>query len=92
MKKLAARIRAEDDAVGYLGNFPPEVAFVIARNVEKTLAIRWETEQEEMVRRGDPREVARTTGRRRRDSIMQSPEYHRTYNPTPRLNSTLSSC
>ena len=67
MKKLAARIRAEDDAVGYLGNFPPEVAFVIARNVEKTLAIRWETEQEEMVRRGDPREVARTTGRHKRE-------------------------
>jgi hypothetical protein len=57
MKKLAARIRAEDDAVRYLGKFPPEVAFVIARNVEKTLAIKWDAEQEEMIRRGDPREV-----------------------------------
>ena len=67
MKKLAARIRGEDDAVGYLGKFPAEVAFVIARNVEKTLAIRWETEQEEMVRRGDPREVACMTGMDKRE-------------------------
>ena len=92
MKKLAARIRAEDDAVGYLGIFPAEVAFVIARNVEKTLAIRWETEQEEMVRRGDPREVACMTAGDKRELDDAMPEYHRTYNPTPRLNRTLSGC
>jgi hypothetical protein len=76
MKKLFARIRAEDDAVSYLGKFPPEVAFVTARNVEKTLAIRWEAEQEQMIRRGDPREVACMTGRHKREldyAIAQMP-------------------
>jgi hypothetical protein len=35
--------------------------------VEKTLAIRWEAEQEEMVRRGDPREVLCMTDRDERN-------------------------
>ena len=56
-ESLVARIRAEYDAVEYLSKFPPEIALVVARNVERTLAIRWEAEQEEMIRRGDPREV-----------------------------------
>ena len=67
MKRLVARIRAEDGAVSYLGQFPPEVAFVIARNVEKTLAIKWEAEQEEMIRRDDPREVLCMTDRDKRN-------------------------
>jgi hypothetical protein len=37
------------------------------RNVERTLAIRWEAEQEEMIRRGDPREVLCMTDRDRQD-------------------------
>ena len=53
--------------MSYLGQFPPEVAFVIARNVEKTLAIKWEAEQEEMVRRGDPREVLCMTDKDKRN-------------------------
>ena len=56
-ESLVARIRAEYDAVEYLSKFLPGVALVVARNVEKTLAITWEAEQEEMIRRGDPREA-----------------------------------
>jgi hypothetical protein len=92
-ESLVARIRAEYDAMGYLSKFPPEVAFIVARNVEKTLAIGWEAEQEEMIRRGDPREVLCMTEREISEiSITQSPECHRTCNPTRRLNSTLSAC
>lgn len=67
MKKLGARIRAEDDAVRYLGKLSPEVAFVVSRNVEMTLAGRWEVEQEEMIQRGDPREVLCMTDRDKRN-------------------------
>ena len=76
MKKLVARIRAEYDAMEYLSKFPPEVAFVVARNVEKTLAIKWEAEQEEMIRRGDPREVLCMTERDKRnldDAVARIP-------------------
>ena len=66
-ESLVARIRAEDDAVRYLGKFSPEVAFVVSRNVEMTLAGRWEVEQEEMIRRGDPREVLCMTDRDKRN-------------------------
>jgi hypothetical protein len=60
-KLLCAAMRAEDDAVRYLDKFTPEVASVVARNVEMTLANRWEREQAEMIRRRDPREVAAIT-------------------------------
>ena len=66
-ESLVARIRAEYDAVEYLSKFPPGVALVVARNVEKTLAITWEAEQEEMIRRGDPREVLCMTETDKRD-------------------------
>ena len=56
-KLLLAAMRAEDDAVAYLHEFDPAVAFATACGVERTLGIRWETEQEEMRRRRDPRKV-----------------------------------
>ena len=49
---------------------------VVARNVEKTLAITWEAEQEEMIRRGDPREVLCMTDRDKRnldDAVARIP-------------------
>jgi hypothetical protein len=52
-----ASLRAEDEAVAYLHNFDPAVAFATACSVEQTLAIKWEAEQEEMRRRKDPRKV-----------------------------------
>src|SRR4029077_12029890 len=52
-----ASLRAEDAAVAYLHEFDPAVAFATACIVERTLAIEWEAEQEEMRRRRDPREV-----------------------------------
>jgi hypothetical protein len=56
-KLLSAAMRAEDDAVAYLHKFDPAVAFATACSVERTLAIKWEAEQEEMRRRRDPRKV-----------------------------------
>ena len=56
-KLLLAAMRAEDEAVAYLHKFDPAVAFATACSVEQTLAIKWETEQEEMRRRRDPRKV-----------------------------------
>ena len=50
-------MRAEDEAVAYLHKFDPAVALATACNVEQTLAIKWEAEQEEMRRRRDPRKV-----------------------------------
>jgi hypothetical protein len=52
-----ASLRAEDAAVAYLHEFDPAVAFATACSVERTLAIEWEAEQEEMRRRRDPRKV-----------------------------------
>jgi hypothetical protein len=52
-----ASLRAEDEAVEYLHVFDPAVAFATACGVERTLAIKWEAEQEEMRRRRDPRKV-----------------------------------
>jgi hypothetical protein len=52
-----ASLRAEDDAVAYLYEFDPAVAFATACGVERTLAIKWEAVQEEMRRRRDPRKV-----------------------------------
>jgi hypothetical protein len=52
-----ASLRAEDQAVAYLHMFEPAVALATACSVEQTLANRWETEQEEMRRRRDPRKV-----------------------------------
>jgi hypothetical protein len=52
-----ASLRAEDAAVAYLHQFDPAVAFATACRVERTLAIEWEAEQEEMRRRRDPRKV-----------------------------------
>jgi hypothetical protein len=66
-KLLCAAMRAEDDAVRYLDKFTPEVASVVARNVEMTLANRWEAEQAEMIRRGDPREVAAITEKHKQE-------------------------
>jgi hypothetical protein len=58
-------MRAEDDAVAYLHKFDPAVALATACSVEQTLAIKWETEQEEMRRRRDPRKVMCLTDRQR---------------------------
>ena len=66
-ESLVARVRAEYDAMQYLSKFHPKFAFIVARNVEKSLAIRWEAEQEEMIRRGDPREVLCMTERDKRN-------------------------
>ena len=52
-----ASLRAEDEAVAFLHKFDPAVAFATACSVERTLAIKWEGEQEEMRRRRDPRKV-----------------------------------
>ena len=60
---LYAAIHAEDEAVEYLHKFDPAVALATARSVEQTLAIKWETKQEEMRRRGDPRKVMCITDR-----------------------------
>ena len=61
MDELFARLEAEDRAVEYLGELPPKVALATALSVELLLAIRWEEEQCEMIRRGDPGEVVRIT-------------------------------
>ena len=66
-KLLLAAMRAEDDAVAYLHKFDPAVALATACSVEQTLAIKWEAEQEEMRRRGDPRKVMWLTDRQRRE-------------------------
>jgi hypothetical protein len=52
-----ASMRAEDDAVKYLHKLDPAVALATARSVERKLAIKWETKQEEMRQRRDPRKV-----------------------------------
>jgi hypothetical protein len=52
-----ASMRAEDDSIAHLHQFDPAVAFATACAVERTLAIEWEAEQEEMRRRRDPRKV-----------------------------------
>jgi hypothetical protein len=57
MDELFARLEAEDRAVEYLGELPPNVALTTALSVERALAIRWQGEQCEMIRRRDPREV-----------------------------------
>ena len=62
-----ASMRAEDDAVAYLHEFDPAVAFATACSVERTLAIEWEAEQEEMRRRRDPRKVMEISSRRVRE-------------------------
>ena len=62
---LLAAMRAEDAAVAYLHKFDPAVALATACSVEQTLAIKWETEQEEMRRRRDPRKVMCLTDRQR---------------------------
>ena len=63
-KLLYAAIRAEDEAVEYLHKLDPAVALATACSVEQTLAIKWETKQEEMRRRRDPRKVMCLTDRR----------------------------
>jgi hypothetical protein len=55
--ELSARCEAEDRAVEYLSKLPPKVALATALSVERALAIWWQGEQSEMIRRGDPREV-----------------------------------
>src|SRR5262245_48792060 len=60
-----ASLRAEDQAVAYLHMFEPTVALATACGVEQTLANKWETEQEEMRRRRDPRKVMCLTDRQR---------------------------
>jgi hypothetical protein len=62
-----ASLRAEDEAVAYLHKFDPAVAFATACSVEQTLAIKWETKQEEMRRRRDPRKVMCINARRLRE-------------------------
>ena len=62
-----ASLRAEDAAVAYLHEFDPAVAFATACGVERTLAIEWEAEQEEMRRRRDPRKVMEISSTRVRE-------------------------
>jgi hypothetical protein len=57
MDELFARFDAEDRALAYLTKFTAEVALATALSVEQSLAITWEEEQREMIRRDDPREV-----------------------------------
>ena len=59
MDEVLACFEAEDRAVACLWELPPSIALATALSVELLLAIRWEEEQREMIRRGDPREVAR---------------------------------
>ncbi len=61
MDEVFARLEAEDRAVVYLHQFPPEVALASIRRVELSLATSWEEEQREMIRQGDPRVVFRIT-------------------------------
>jgi hypothetical protein len=62
-----ASLRAENAAVAYLHEFDPAVAFAAACSVERTLAIEWEAEQEEMRRRRDPRKVMEISSTRVRE-------------------------
>ena len=62
-----ASLRAEDDSVAHLHEFDPAVAFATACSVERTLAIEWEAEQEEMRRRRDPRKVMEISSTRVRE-------------------------
>jgi hypothetical protein len=55
--EVVARLDAEDRVVVYLSNFPRQVALATALKVELLLATMWEAEQNEMLRRDDPREV-----------------------------------
>jgi hypothetical protein len=57
LREAFARMDAEDQAVRYLAKLPAHVALKTALNVEQSLGTRWEKEQTEMIRRGDPREV-----------------------------------
>jgi hypothetical protein len=49
--KVFERFAAEDRAIDYLAQFPPEVAYGIALNVEWWFATRWATKQDELLRR-----------------------------------------
>ena len=62
-----ASLRAEDDSVAHLHQFDPAVAFATACAVERTLAIEWEAEQEQMRRRRDPRKVMEISSARVRE-------------------------
>jgi hypothetical protein len=62
-----ALLHAEDQAVAYLHKFDPAVAFATACSVEQILGIKWETEQEEMRRRRDPRKVMEISSTRVRE-------------------------
>lgn len=62
-----ASLRAEDDAVAYLHDLNPAVAFATACSAEQALAIDWEAEQEKMRRRRDPRKVMEISSTRVRE-------------------------
>jgi hypothetical protein len=64
-KLLLGAMRAEDEAIAYLHMFDPAVALATACSVVQTLATKWEAEQQEMGRRGDPRRVMCLTDRQR---------------------------
>lgn len=55
--EIIARLDAEDRIVVYLSNFPRQVALATALKVELLLATTWAAEQNEMLRRNDPRQV-----------------------------------
>ena len=74
--EILAKLHAEDDAVRRLEYLDPAVALATARNVERALANRWAAEQEEMIGRGDPREVLCMTDRDKRnldDAVARIP-------------------
>jgi hypothetical protein len=83
-----ASLRAEDEAVAYLHKFDPAAAFATACSVERTLAIKWEAEQEEMRRRRDPRKVMEISDTRLSELFSHSPAYRRAFTPTPSRSAT----
>ena len=57
MDEVVRRADAEDRALRYLGKFSNQIAAEIAMRAMCTLAIRWKAQQDEMIRRQDPRKM-----------------------------------
>ena len=83
---LYAAIHAEDEAVEYLHKLDPAVALATACSVEQTLAIKWETKQEEMRQRGDPRKVMCITDRHWSELHFALARVPPEFTPTPQLS------
>src|SRR5437016_14600880 len=57
MDEVIRRADAEDRALRYLNRFSHQVAAEIAMRAMCTLAFRWKAQQDEMIRRQDPRKM-----------------------------------